>query len=117
MSAKVYFSREITPEKVLELYKLAGKTLGVVGLGAIGKRLAVRAKAFEMDVVAYDPYFDEKFAAENGIAKMELDELLKGADVVSLHVPMTPENYHLISTERLATMKPNASVSSALILE
>lgn len=90
--------------------ELAGKTLGVVGLGAIGKRLAVRAKAFEMDVVAYDPYFDEKFAADNGIVKMDLDELLKVADVVSLHVPMTPENYHLISAERLATMKPNAVI-------
>lgn len=85
--------------------ELAGRTLGIVGMGAIGKRLALRAKAFEMDVVAYDPFFDETFAAENGIVRMELDELLKTADVVSLHVPLNEQTKHMISRERIATMK------------
>ena len=85
--------------------ELAGRTLGIVGMGAIGKRLALRAKAFEMDVVAYDPYFDEAFAAEHGIRRMELDELLCSVDVVSLHVPLNDSTRHMINRERIEKMK------------
>ena len=85
--------------------ELAGRTLGIVGMGAIGKRLALRAKAFEMDVVAYDPYFDEAFAAQHGIKKMELEELLCSADVVSLHVPLNDSTRHMINRERIEKMK------------
>ena len=85
--------------------ELAGRTLGIVGMGAIGKRLALRAKAFEMDVVAYDPYFDEAFAAQHGIKKMELEELLYSADVISLHVPLNDSTRHMISRERIEKMK------------
>lgn len=90
--------------------ELAGRTLGIVGLGAIGKCLAVRAKAFEMDVVAYDPYFDEAFAEANGIRKMELEELLCSADVVSLHVPLNDSTRHMISRERIEKMKDGAII-------
>lgn len=90
--------------------ELAGRTLGIVGMGAIGKRLALRAKAFEMDVAAYDPYFDAAFAQAHGIQKLELEELLKVSDIISLHVPMTPENYHLIDARRIAAMKPGAII-------
>lgn len=90
--------------------ELAGKTLGIVGLGAIGKRLAVRAKAFEMEVAAYDPYFDEAFSAAHGIQKMELDALLRKADIVSLHVPLTEETFHLIDAKRIAQMKTGAVI-------
>lgn len=85
--------------------ELAGRTLGIVGMGAIGKRLALRAKAFEMDVVAYDPYFDEAFAAQHGIQPMELEELLQIADVVSLHVPLNDNTRHMISRQRIEKMK------------
>ena len=85
--------------------ELAGRTLGIVGMGAIGKRLAIRAKAFEMDVVAYDPYFDEAFAAQHGIRRMELDELLCSVDVVSLHVPLNDSTRHMINRERIEKMK------------
>lgn len=90
--------------------ELAGKTLGIVGLGAIGKRLAVRAKAFEMEAAAYDPYFDEAFSAAHGIQKMELDALLRKADIVSLHVPLTEETFHLIDAKRIAQMKTGAVI-------
>lgn len=90
--------------------ELAGRTLGIVGLGAIGKCLAVRAKAFEMDVVAYDPYFDEAFAEANGIRKMELEELLCSADVVSLHVPLNDSTRHMINRERIEKMKDGAII-------
>jgi phosphoglycerate dehydrogenase-like enzyme len=71
--------------------ELNGKTLGIVGLGAIGKNLAKRAIAFGMTVVAYDPFFDEAFASANGIAKKTLDEVIATSDFVSLHVPLNDE--------------------------
>lgn len=90
--------------------ELSGKTLGIVGLGAIGKRLAVRAKAFEMNVLAYDPYFDEAFAAAHGIQKMELYALLREADIISLHVPLTEATRHLIDAKQIASMKTGAII-------
>lgn len=88
--------------------ELAGKTLGIVGLGAIGKRLALRAKAFEMDVVAFDPYFDEAFARDNGIERVDLDGLFARADVVSLHVPLCDATRHMVDALRISGMKPGA---------
>lgn len=85
--------------------ELSGKMLGIVGLGAIGKRLALRAKAFEMDVIAFDPYFDEAFGKQNGIARVELDDLFKAADVVSLHVPLSDATRHMANAERIKSMK------------
>lgn len=90
--------------------ELAGKTLGIVGLGAIGKKLALRALAFDMQVAAYDPYFDETFALAHGIKRLDLDELLTSADVVSLHVPLTDATRHMINAERIASMKKGAIV-------
>ncbi len=84
--------------------ELFGKTLGIVGLGAIGKRLALRAKAFEMDVIAFDPYFDEEFGKQQGITRVELDDLFKAADVVSLHVPLSDATRHMASAERIKSM-------------
>ena len=95
--------------------ELAGKTLGIVGMGAIGKRLAVRAKAFEMDVMAYDPYFDEAFAAEHGIKRMELDDLLRAANVISLHVPLNDSTRHMIDAARIAEMQDGAIVINAAV--
>ena len=85
--------------------ELSGKTLGIVGLGAIGKRLALRAKAFEMDVIAFDPYFDEAFGKQQGVARVELDDLFKAADVISLHVPLSDATRHMASAERIKSMR------------
>ncbi len=85
--------------------ELAGKTLGIVGLGAIGKRLALRAKAFEMNVIAFDPYFDAEFGKKNDIVCMDIDELFKAADVVSLHVPLTDSTRHMVDAKRIQEMK------------
>ena len=90
--------------------ELAGKTLGIVGMGAIGKKLALRALAFEMQVAAYDPYFDEAFASAHGIKRMELDELLTSSDVVSLHVPLSDATRHMINEGRIASMKKGAII-------
>lgn len=90
--------------------ELNGKKLGIVGMGAIGKNLAIRAKAFGMSVCAYDPFFDEKFAAEHGVERMELDDLLKAADFISLHVPLNDSTRHMIDARCIAEMKQGAIV-------
>lgn len=88
--------------------ELTDRTLGIIGLGAIGKRVAVRARAFEMEVVAHDIVEDRDFAAAHGVRYLPLEEVLRVADYVTLHCALTPENRHLINAERLALMKPGA---------
>ena len=93
---------------------LRGKLLGIVGLGAIGRRVAERARAFGMEIAycqrhAADPEIVAALEAE----RMELGELLAVADVLSLHCPLTEETRHLISAERLAQMKPGAILVNA----
>lgn len=85
--------------------ELKGKTLGIAGLGAIGKSIAKRARAFEMNVVAYDPYFDADFGAANDVANVSLDELLSISDVVTLHMPLNEKTHHIIGEKAFAGMK------------
>ncbi len=86
------------------------KTLGIVGLGAIGFAVAQRAvRGFKMKVIYHDPKRNEQFEKEYGsIYKESLDDLLKEADFVSLHVPLLPSTKHMISEKQLAMMKPTA---------
>lgn len=90
--------------------ELWGHTLGLIGVGEIGRRVATRAQAFGMHVVGYDPLVGPyDFApAEQGITLLALDEVLAQADVLSLHVPLLPTTRHLINAERLARMQPHA---------
>lgn len=88
--------------------QLGGKTLGIVGLGNIGKRLAKLARGLGMEVVASDKYPDETFARENGVTFLPLDELLARSDYVSLHVFGGKENAALIDEGAIARMKPGA---------
>lgn len=83
-------------------------TVGIVGLGRIGKAVARRCRGFDMRVLAYDTNPDVAFAKENGIALLPLERLLREADVVTLHAPHTPETENLINRERLALMKATA---------
>ncbi len=91
-------------------FELYGKTLGVVGLGDIGSRLARRAAAFGMKLLASDPVVhDNSFAVqEYGLELLELRDLLGRADFVSLHAPLLPGTRHLINAETLAFFKPSA---------
>jgi D-3-phosphoglycerate dehydrogenase len=84
------------------------KTLGVIGLGQIGKRVAIRAGGFNMQVLAYEIYPDEKFVREHGIRLVPLNRLLQESDFVSIHVPFTSETKDLIKAEQLEMMKPTA---------
>jgi phosphoglycerate dehydrogenase-like enzyme len=91
---------------MLEVY---GKTLGIVGMGNIGREVALRAKPFGCRIVYHDvTALPADLEKELGVERMELEDLLRSSDVVSLHVPLTPETRHLINRERLALMKPDA---------
>jgi phosphoglycerate dehydrogenase-like enzyme len=87
---------------------LRGKTLGLAGLGRIGKAVATRALAFEMNVLAYDPAPDERFCSSHGIQLVSFEKLLEESDFLSLHLPSTPETRHLINNRTLGRMKRRA---------
>lgn len=89
-------------------HELRGKTLGLVGIGRVGSLVARRAAAFEMTVVAHDPFATEAVARSLGARLVELDELLATSDVVSLHVPLTERTRDLIDAAALARMKRSA---------
>jgi phosphoglycerate dehydrogenase-like enzyme len=87
---------------------MRGRTLGLAGLGRIGKAVATRALAFEMRVLAYDPYPDKAFCDAHGIGLVSFEQLAAESDFLSLHLPMSPQTKHLINRETIAKMKPTA---------
>jgi D-3-phosphoglycerate dehydrogenase len=90
--------------------ELFGKTLGVIGCGNIGSIVADRALGLKMRVIAYDPYLTETRAVALGVEKVELDELLRRADIVTLHTPLTDATRNIISHAAIARMKPGVRV-------
>ena len=97
----------VAPYLELRGLELAGKTLGIVGLGTIGRRLAEIAGAIGMKCVAQDPYVD---SPPPGVRLVDLDELMSCSDFISLHAPVTAETEGLIDSRRLALMKPTAHI-------
>ena len=93
--------------------ELRGKTLGLVGFGRIGRAVAKRAIAFEMQVVAYDPYIPADIAADLGVELVTLDEIYARADFISLHTVLTDETRDLINRESIAKMKPGVRIIDA----
>ena len=95
--------------KRLTGYELMGKTIGIAGLGRIGKEVAIRARAFGMNVLGFDLYWDEEFAKKHGIEHVaDVDDLIRRSDIVSLHMNLTPETKHFINAARLKLFKKNA---------
>lgn len=92
----------------LDGFDLKGKTMGVVGTGRIGKHLIRMAKGFQMEIIAYDAFPDESFAAEFGFRYVSFEELLGSADVISLHVPDLPSTRHMINMGNIALIKRGA---------
>lgn len=90
------------------LPRLAGRTLGLVGLGRIGKALAGRAKGLGLQLLAHEPYPEHDFVAQWGIELVGLHELLRRSDLVSLHLPLTHETRGLINGARLEMLKPGS---------
>jgi D-3-phosphoglycerate dehydrogenase / 2-oxoglutarate reductase len=86
--------------------ELRGKTLGIAGLGRIGQEVAQRARAFDMRIVAHDPYISRERASALGVELVSLDALCAVADYITLHLPATPETKHLFDDRRFATCRP-----------
>lgn len=93
--------------------ELAGKTIGIVGMGNIGTRVALRARAFEMDFLIYDPYIPESHVTSLGGKWIGLDELLAESDLVTIHCPLNRETRGMIGAQKLALMKPSAFLINA----
>lgn len=89
-------------------YELFGKTLGIIGLGRIGSNVATRAAAFGMSIIAHDPFIPASRASALGVELTGFEELLARADVVTLHVPLTPQTRGLIDTQALSRMRDTA---------
>jgi D-3-phosphoglycerate dehydrogenase len=87
---------------------LTGKTVGLVGLGAVGRDLVSLLAPFNARLLAHDPAADRIFAESKGVRLISLDDLLHQSDVVSLHLPLTPETKNILDEEKLALMKPTA---------
>lgn len=90
--------------------ELFEKTIGIIGLGRIGALVAERVKGFGVEVVAYDPYITPARAQQLGVTLLELDELLRVSDFVTIHMPKTPETVGMIGEQQLKLMKPTAYV-------
>ncbi|MBA4495640.1 phosphoglycerate dehydrogenase [Paenactinomyces guangxiensis] len=90
--------------------ELNKKTLSIIGLGRIGAELAKRAKAFRMQVVAYDPYLSDERAEKLGVRKASLEEAIAAGDYISVHTPLTKETRHLIHRETFSLMKDGVRI-------
>ncbi len=91
----------------VELYN---KTIGVIGLGAIGSQVARKAQGFEMTVIAYDPFLSDEKAKGLGVEKVDLPELYSRSDFISIHTPKTPETAGIINSETIKTMKDGVRI-------
>jgi D-3-phosphoglycerate dehydrogenase/C-terminal binding protein len=89
------------------LRRLAGATLGIIGLGRIGTAVALRAKGFRLKIVACDPYLPDGYDKALGVTMVPLDELMAVSDIVSVHTPLTPETTQIVGAAQLAKMKPH----------
>lgn len=89
---------------------LSGKTLGIIGLGRIGKKLVKLVQPFDMKICAYEPYPDYEFVSSNNIALASLNEILSQSDIVSLHLPLSDKTFHIIGKKELTLMKKDAII-------
>jgi D-3-phosphoglycerate dehydrogenase / 2-oxoglutarate reductase len=94
--------------KVGPIFHLDGKTLGIIGFGRIGRKVARRMLGFEMKLLSYDPYVSESVMREHGVTKADLKTVLKESDFISIHSYLTPETFHLIGDREFDLMKPTA---------
>ena len=90
--------------------ELYGKTLGIMGLGAIGRAVARRATGFSMKIIAFDPFIDTQYAGANGIIPADFDTVIQEADFLSLHLPLTDDTRHIISADTMRAMKNGAII-------
>jgi len=91
-------------------FRLSGHTLGMIGLGRIGRALVPKAKGFGLKIITYDPYVSKDSIRESGVELVELDYLLRESDYISIHAVSTKDNYHLLGIEQFKKMKPTAYI-------
>lgn len=89
---------------------IEGKTVGILALGKIGRRVAELCQAFGAKVVAYDPYLPEEVAKGVGVELLDLEEVFKVSDIVSIHSPLTEETYHMVDDKLMKSMKPGSYI-------
>lgn len=111
----VLANKEVVEQRIWEKYhfvghELQGRTLGILGYGRIGRRVAEIARVFGMRILAYDPYLSAEQCAQAGAEKMEKEEFLRTADIFTIQLPLTPETNNLISHDDIAKMKDGAIV-------
>lgn len=99
--------------KQIKPIDLRGRTIGLIGLGRVGSVVAKRLKAFEMNVIAYDPYLPRQRFADMGVEPVELEDIWERSDIVTFHCPSTTENYQMLNADSLAKMKAGAIVINA----
>lgn len=92
------------------IHRTRGRTMGVVSFGKIGQAIATRARAFGVEVIAYDPFLPTSVAADQGVVLVGKTELLKRSDYVLMQAPMTPDTHHFLSEDEFNLMKPGAFV-------
>jgi D-3-phosphoglycerate dehydrogenase len=90
------------------VYRIQGCTMGIVGLGHVGKQVAPRAQGMRLNVQTYDPYLDPKIAQEMGVKMVSFDELVKTSDFISLHAPLTKQTRKMFNTAQFKMMKNTA---------
>jgi D-3-phosphoglycerate dehydrogenase len=91
------------------IYNFRGKNFGIIGLGKIGRKIVAKARGFGMKVMAYDPYVEDDIYTLLAVErKYELSDLLREADYLTIHAPLTPETFHMIDERTLSMMKPHA---------
>ena len=105
LTASSQYLRHDTSHEKLHGTDLHGKTLGVIGAGKIGRNVIKAAKAFGLKVIVYDPFITPEMEEEIDVTALELNELLKTSDIITLHTPLTKDNYHLIDSKKLDLMK------------
>lgn len=89
---------------------ITGKNLGILGLGRIGKKLAAMVQPFSMKIFAYEPYPDNDFVVKNRISLLPLNEILSQCDIISLHLPLSDDTFHMIGKKELSLMKKDAVI-------
>lgn len=90
-----------------------GKTLGIIGLGAIGRGVALRAKGFQMRLLGYDVFWNEAFAQEHGIQRVSLEQIYRESDFITIHAALTNETRNMITMDQLRMMKPSVILVNA----
>jgi D-3-phosphoglycerate dehydrogenase len=90
------------------VYRISGRTLGIVGLGHVGKQVAPRAQGMKLNVQTYDPYLAQKIAQDMGVKMVSFDELVSTSDFISLHAPLTNQTRKMFSTAQFKAMKNTA---------